>query len=93
MHRSQILLEEWQYQYLTDESRRSGESISAIVRRWITERIEEQHQQAISEDPFFEIIGICSGEPGNTVGQDHDKVIYTTDWSESGECPDAPTPR
>ena len=79
MHRSQILLEEWQYQYLADESRRTGESMSAIVRRWIAEKIRELSQQDMEDDPFFEIIGMCAGEPGNTVGRDHDKHIYTTD--------------
>jgi hypothetical protein len=81
MHRSQILLEEWQYEYLNDKARREGKSISQIVRELITERIETHHGETWEDDPFFDIIGMASGD-GSPVGRDHDKYIYTTDWHE-----------
>jgi hypothetical protein len=39
----------------------------------------------MEDDPFFEIIGTCAGEPGNTVGRDHDGHICAVDWKERGE--------
>lgn len=82
MHRSQILLEKWQYEYLADEARRQGKSISELVRGWLTEWIESRRSHA-QHDPFFDIIGIGEGD-GSPVGQEHDKYLYTTDWHERG---------
>jgi hypothetical protein len=79
MHRSQILLEEWQYQYLRDEARREGKSISQIVRELITERMESRRGEALQDDPFFDIIGMVSSGDGR-VAEEHDKYIYTNDW-------------
>ena len=85
MHRSQIFLDEWRCQYVADESRRTGECISAIIRRWIAEKIGELTRQDMEDDPFFEVIGTCAGEPGKPVGRDHDGHIYAVDWKEREE--------
>jgi hypothetical protein len=79
MHRSQILIEEWQYQYLSDEARREGKSISQLVREWLTEWIESRRAQTWEDDPFFDIIGMVSSGDGR-VAEEHDKYIYNTDW-------------
>lgn len=78
MHRSQILLEEWQYQYLSDKARREGKSISQIVRELIAERIESRRAGTLGDDPFFRIIGMVSSGDGH-IAEEHDKYIYTND--------------
>ncbi len=82
MHRSQILLEEWQYQYLSDKARQEGKSISHIVRELISEWIESRSAETWEDDPFFDIIGMVSSGDGQ-VAEEHDKYIYTTNWHES----------
>jgi hypothetical protein len=85
MHRSQILLEEWQYQYLSDEARRKGKSISQIVRQLVTEWIESHRAEARAGDPIFDIIGMVSSGDGR-LAEEHDKYIYSNDWHrEPGE--------
>jgi hypothetical protein len=79
MHRSQILLEQWQYEYLADEARRQGKSISELVRGWLTEWFASRHSGAPEHDPFFDIIGIVASGDGH-VAENHDQYIYTTDW-------------
>jgi hypothetical protein len=64
MHRSQILLEEGQYQYLGDEARRKGIMMSQIVRELITERIESRRGEVLQDDPFFDIIAMLSSGDG-----------------------------
>jgi hypothetical protein len=75
MHRSQILLEKWQYEYLADESRRQGKSISELVREGLTGWIESRRTGSGERDPFFDIIGIGGGD-GKTTGRDHDRNLY-----------------
>lgn len=80
MHRSQILLEEWQYQHLSDEARRTDKSISQIVRELVTKWIEAQRTGPSAGDPFFDIIGMVSSGDGH-IAEEHDKYIYTNSWS------------
>ena len=75
MRRLQIILEEWQYQYLAEEAQRRGESISAIVRRWITEKIEAQRRQSVEDDPAWKVVGMVHGSDPKA-GVEHDKYIY-----------------
>ena len=79
MHRSQILLEEWQYQYLSDKAKREGKSISQLVRELLTEWIESHRAESWEGDPFFDIIGMVSSGDGR-IAEEHDKYIYTTNW-------------
>jgi hypothetical protein len=79
MHRSQILLEEWQYQYLSDEARREGKSISQLVRELVTEWIESHRIDTGERDPFFDVIGMVSSGDGH-IAAEHDRYIYTNDW-------------
>ena len=74
MHRSQILLEEWQYQYLSDEAKREGKSISLLVRELLTEWIESRRPDTWEGDPFFDIIGMVSSGDGR-IAEDHDRYI------------------
>ncbi len=46
MRRTQIILEDWQYEYLKTISQENGKSISAVIREMITTCIEEGSQRA-----------------------------------------------
>jgi hypothetical protein len=73
------LLEEWQYQYLSDKAKREGKSISQLVRELLTEWIESRRPETWESDPFFDIIGMVSSGDGR-IAEEHDKYIYTDDW-------------
>jgi hypothetical protein len=64
MHRTQILLEEPRYDFLLREARRQGVSLSALVRRLITERMSGPKDE---EDPLDRLTGIAA---------DHDRHLH-----------------
>lgn len=73
-HRTQISLEDWQYQILRDVSRRKRKSLSSIIRDLVTEKFGAP-QSAKSRDPLWGIVGIGAGD-GSSVAREHDKHIY-----------------
>jgi len=74
MHRSQIMLQETQYRFLVDEARRTGRSISAILRELIDRRMQSQRQSSLERDPLWDMVGIARGGPGK-VSEDHDRYL------------------
>lgn len=73
-HRTQISLDDWQYQVLLDVSRKTKKSLSALIREMITEKFAATTGEAGS-DPVFGIVGI--GSSGRkTTARDHDAVLY-----------------
>jgi len=74
----QISLEDWQYQYLRQISSKTGRSVSGILREWVLESIRARTQETASQDPFFDIIGMVSGD-GTPVGREHDRYLYDND--------------
>ncbi len=72
----QILLTPRQVQYLKERSERAGSSISAIVRELVQADMAGQ-QQAIEDDPFWEIVGLAAGGDPNAGGE-HDHYVYGT---------------
>lgn len=73
-HRTQISLEDWQYQVLLDLSRKTKKSLSALIRDMITEKFSAAPTRAGS-DPVFGIVGIGSSGHNKT-SSDHDAVLY-----------------
>ena len=74
--RVQVLLTPRQVQYLKERSERDGSSISAIARELVQAEMEGQ-QQAIEDDPFWEIVGmVAGGDPD--AGVEHDHYVYGT---------------
>lgn len=47
MHRSQIFLEEWQYETLKARAERNGQSISELVRVILNEHLAEDQNKAL----------------------------------------------
>jgi len=72
MHRTQLLLDEWQYEVLKACSERERRSISAIVRAILDDQLSAAPVR--SRDPLEQIEGIAD-EPGR-YGRDHDDVLY-----------------
>jgi hypothetical protein len=73
-HRTQISLDDWQYQVLLDVSRKTKKSLSALIREMITEKFAPSPEEA-SSDPLFGIVGLGSSGRKNTA-RDHDAVLY-----------------
>ena len=73
-HRTQISLEEWQYQALLEISKKEKKSLSQLIREFLSEKISK-HTKKIEEDPVWGIIGIGSGD-GFPVAQQHDRFLY-----------------
>ena len=72
MHRTQIMLDDWQYQDLRSAAERSGRSLSSLVRDAVTAYL--RRQQRPSPTRLAEIAGI--GEDDQVSGRDHDEALY-----------------
>ena len=72
MHRTQILLEDWQYQALKAAAERQERSISSLVREAVAGMLRKKQRPAANR--LAEIAGI--GEDRDSSGRDHDRVLY-----------------
>jgi len=72
MHRTQLIIEDWQYEYLKGISEEKGKSISEIVRGMITSFVETD----TSGETLSAICGL--GEDDEGYGIDHDRLLYGT---------------
>jgi hypothetical protein len=73
-HRTQISLDDWQYQVLLDLSRKTKKSLSALIREMITEKLAPKAGVA-ENDPIYSIVGIGGSGLMHTA-RDHDAVLY-----------------
>jgi hypothetical protein len=80
MKRAQVILEEWQHQWLTEEAERQSVSISALLRQLLTEGIERRQAQGWEDDPLWGIIGLGEGPQDGITSENLDKFLYRTDW-------------
>ena len=58
MKRVQLILEEWQHQWLAEEAERQSTSMSALLRQLLTEAIERRQTQGWEDDPLWVIDGL-----------------------------------
>ncbi|MGI9305217.1 MAG: hypothetical protein ACR2RB_21305 [Gammaproteobacteria bacterium] len=72
MHRTQISLEEHQYNALLTESRKHGVSLSAVVRGLVDKHLATRNY---STNPIGKLAGIAEGS-GESVGQNHNQFLY-----------------
>jgi hypothetical protein len=73
-HRTQISLDDWQYQVLLDLSRKTKKSLSALIREMLTEKLAPKAGVA-ENDPIYSIVGI-GGSGQKHTARDHDDVLY-----------------
>ncbi len=71
MHRTQLLLEEWQYEALKARAERSGRSLSDVVREILAAHLAPSQP---AEDPLFALDSVFD-DPGVS-GADHDAFLY-----------------
>lgn len=72
MHRTQLLLQEDQYRFLSTKAKEEGKSISAVLREIINRQMSARPLEA---DPLQAIIGMAEGEDA-AVGREHDHYLY-----------------
>ena len=73
MHRTQILLDDWQYEQLKSAAERDGRSISSLVRDAVTKFLRPPRSRKPAKG-LAEIAGI--GRDREISGRDHDRVLY-----------------
>jgi len=73
-HRTQISLDDWQYQLLLEVSQKTKKSLSSLIRDLITERFTTKPAD-VSTDPVFQIMAIGKSGHKNTARK-HDAVLY-----------------
>ena len=71
MHRTQILLDDWQYEMLKTMAEREGSSLSSLIRDAVTAFLG---RKARPTTRLAEITGI--GDDAAVAGRDHDDVLY-----------------
>jgi len=72
MHRTQLLLEEWQYEALRARADHEGRSISNLIREILKTSLAPSSMTKQSR--LAEIEGI--GEDSEAYGEDHDRHLY-----------------
>ncbi len=73
MHRTQIYLDEGQYQLLRARARRQGKSLAAIIREIIDEYLDTGKRA--KGDPLAAVIGIGEGD-GSAVAENYEDYLY-----------------
>jgi predicted DNA-binding ribbon-helix-helix protein len=75
MHRTQLLLHDWQYQGLKSLAEERGCSLSALVRDIVGQHLRRRDRQR--NERLARIEGVAEGPPD--LGRAHDKYLYGTD--------------
>lgn len=69
LHRTQVLLEEWQFQRLQKQARNAGTSVAALIRNLVEKSLEAP----TDKHSLDRIKGL--GSSGKS-GRDHDEELY-----------------
>lgn len=72
MHRTQILLEQWQYEALRARAEREGRSLSALIREFVGKALSPTDTELGRGLDRLEGIG----EDTAVYGKDHDRLLY-----------------
>lgn len=80
MHRTQILLNPWQYEQLRARAEKEQRSLSSLVRELLDKALQQSSPMPDpSTDPLQQLQGI--GEDNAGYGRDHDRLLYRQDKS------------
>ena len=82
MKRVQMILEEWQHEWLSEEAQRQSTTMSALLRELLTTAIEQRQSATLGDDPLWGIIGIGASPDDGVTSENLDTFLYRTDWSE-----------
>ena len=72
MHRTQILLEEWQYETLRARAKREGRSLSHLIRELLGVSLAQSSSHVGNRLDALEGVG----EDASAYGEDHDRFLY-----------------
>lgn len=72
MHRTQLNLDDWQYESLKSKAEREGRSLSDIVREAVTEYLEDETDSGT--DRLRRLEGLASDAKAS--GRHHDRILY-----------------
>ena len=73
MHRTQILLDDWQYEQMKNLAERDGRSLSSLIREAVTAFLGRR-AQAAPRTRVAELAGL--GDDPDSRGRDHDDILY-----------------
>lgn len=76
MKRVQLILEEWQHEWLAAESAHTSTSMSALLRQLLTEAIERRQMDQVADDPLWGVIGMASGPDDGITSENLDEFLY-----------------
>lgn len=76
MKRVQLILEEWQHEWLGTEAEKSDTSMSALLRQLLTEAIELRQSANLADDPLWGIIGMAEGPDDGISSENLDEYLY-----------------
>ena len=82
MKRVQMILEEWQHEWLGEEAQRQSTTMSGLLRELLTAAIEQRQAATLADDPLWGIIGIGAGPDDGVTSENLDTFLYRTDWAE-----------
>ena len=74
MHKTHVILEDWQYEVLRSLAAQEQRSISALVREMLTQYLPVNHATTRQRLAAMEGIGADS----HATGQEHDTFLYST---------------
>lgn len=74
MHKTHVVLEDWQYEALRTLAAREHRSISELVREMLTRHLAANHETARQRLAAMEGIGTDA----HATGQEHDAFLYNT---------------
>ncbi len=72
MHRTQILLEQWQYEALRARAEREGRSLSALIREFVGKALSPTDTKPARSLDRLEGVG----EDTAVYGKNHDRLLY-----------------
>ena len=81
MKRVQMILEDWQQEWLAQQAKSQGVSMSALLRQLLTEAIERRRAGSIVDDPLWGIIGMGVGPDDGITSENLDDFLYRLDFS------------
>lgn len=76
MKRVQLILEEWQQEWLASEAARTSTSMSALLRQLMTEAIEHRQMDKAADDPLWGVIGMAEGPDDGVSSENLDEYLY-----------------
>ena len=74
MHKTHVVLEDWQYEVLRTLAVQEQRSISALIREMLTQHLTENHETARQRLAAIEGIGTDA----HATGREHDAFLYRT---------------